>query len=184
MNAYVDHDVAAANRIHTLFGQVMVYVAATTALFALGAYLGRNLGYGWAFVFYLLVDQPIWTPRPGSPRRYFSTPSTCSSSSYGYSPGAVTDDQSMQQRCRPIGFGRARPSAVPGNIPASRYALWVIWRCSGGQRPYAARAVDRTLNVGVKRGDSTSEWTSRQGVSECHPARRCGRRRPTPDVSP
>jgi hypothetical protein len=42
----------------------MVYVAATTALFALGAYLGRNLGYGWAFVFYLLVDQPIWTPRP------------------------------------------------------------------------------------------------------------------------
>lgn len=55
MNASVYHDVGAANRTRTLFGQVMGYVAATTALFALGAYLGRNLGFGWAFVFYLLA---------------------------------------------------------------------------------------------------------------------------------
>jgi FtsH-binding integral membrane protein len=34
---------------HTLFGQTMGYVAATTGLFALGAYLGRDLSYGWAF---------------------------------------------------------------------------------------------------------------------------------------
>ncbi len=45
----------ATDRTHTLFGQVMGYVAATTALFGLGAYLGRNLGYGWAFVFYILA---------------------------------------------------------------------------------------------------------------------------------
>ena len=34
----------------TLFGPTMGYVAVTTGLFALGAYLGRHLPYGWAFV--------------------------------------------------------------------------------------------------------------------------------------
>lgn len=38
------------DRTRTLFGQVMWYVAATAGLFALGAFLGRNLGYGVAFV--------------------------------------------------------------------------------------------------------------------------------------
>ena len=33
----------------------MWYVAATAGLFALGAYLGRDLGYGVAFVCYLLA---------------------------------------------------------------------------------------------------------------------------------
>jgi len=37
----------------TLFGQTMWYVAATAGAFALGAYLGRSLSYGFAFVFYL-----------------------------------------------------------------------------------------------------------------------------------
>ena len=55
MNASVDHDVRATDRTRRLFGQVMGYVAATTALFALGAYLGRNLGYGLAFVFYIVA---------------------------------------------------------------------------------------------------------------------------------
>ena len=35
---------------HTLFGQTMGYVAATAGFFALGAYAGRDLSYGWAFV--------------------------------------------------------------------------------------------------------------------------------------
>jgi FtsH-binding integral membrane protein len=43
------------NRTRTLFGQVMWSVATTAGLFALGAYLGRNLGNGPAFVFYLLA---------------------------------------------------------------------------------------------------------------------------------
>ena len=34
---------AARGQAHALFAQTMVYVAATTALFALGAWLGRNL---------------------------------------------------------------------------------------------------------------------------------------------
>lgn len=38
---------------HTLFSQTMGYVAATTGLFALGAFLGRNLSYGWGWVFYI-----------------------------------------------------------------------------------------------------------------------------------
>jgi modulator of FtsH protease len=38
------------DRTRTLFGQVMGYVAATAGLFALGAYLGRNLGYGVALL--------------------------------------------------------------------------------------------------------------------------------------
>jgi hypothetical protein len=33
----------------------MWYVAATAGLFVLGAYLGRNVGYGVAIVFYLLA---------------------------------------------------------------------------------------------------------------------------------
>ncbi len=37
----------------TLFGQTMWFVAATAGAFALGAYLGRSLSYGFALVFYL-----------------------------------------------------------------------------------------------------------------------------------
>src|ERR1700722_1618108 len=43
------------NRTRTLFGQVMWAVSATAGLFALGAYLGRDLGNGMAFVFYILA---------------------------------------------------------------------------------------------------------------------------------
>jgi FtsH-binding integral membrane protein len=37
----------------TLFGQTMGLVAITTGLFALGAYLGRDLSYGWGFVAFI-----------------------------------------------------------------------------------------------------------------------------------
>jgi uncharacterized protein len=37
----------------TLFGQTMGLVAVTTGLFALGAYLARNLSGGWSVVFWL-----------------------------------------------------------------------------------------------------------------------------------
>jgi modulator of FtsH protease len=37
----------------TLLGQTMALVAATAGLFALGAYLGRDLSYGWGLVFYI-----------------------------------------------------------------------------------------------------------------------------------
>ncbi len=47
--------VGVVNRTRTLFGQVMWFVAATAGLFALGAYLGRNLGNGLAFVFFILA---------------------------------------------------------------------------------------------------------------------------------
>jgi FtsH-binding integral membrane protein len=40
---------AGSDRTHALFGQTMGYVAATAGFFALGAYLGRHLSYGWAF---------------------------------------------------------------------------------------------------------------------------------------
>jgi FtsH-binding integral membrane protein len=41
---------ASGDDAHTLFGQTMGYVAATAGFFALGAYAGRDLSYGWAFV--------------------------------------------------------------------------------------------------------------------------------------
>jgi modulator of FtsH protease len=41
---------ASSDQTHTLFGQTMGYVAATAGFFALGAFLGRDLSYGWAFV--------------------------------------------------------------------------------------------------------------------------------------
>lgn len=46
---------AAPASTQTLFGQTMGYVAATTGFFALGAYLGRNLGHGWAIVWYIVA---------------------------------------------------------------------------------------------------------------------------------
>jgi FtsH-binding integral membrane protein len=42
-----------ADRTRTLFGQVMWYVAATAGVFALGSYLGRDLGHGVAFIAYI-----------------------------------------------------------------------------------------------------------------------------------
>src|SRR5512146_516600 len=43
----------ARDQAHTLFAQTMGYVAATAALFALGAYLGRNLGGGVGIVAFI-----------------------------------------------------------------------------------------------------------------------------------
>src|SRR5262245_3891137 len=43
----------ARERTHSLFAQTMGYVAATTALFALGAYLGRNLSSGAGIVAFI-----------------------------------------------------------------------------------------------------------------------------------
>src|SRR6476659_1507938 len=44
---------SARDRTRALFGQTMGLVAVTAALFALGAYLGRDLSYGWGFVAYI-----------------------------------------------------------------------------------------------------------------------------------
>jgi modulator of FtsH protease len=55
MNALDYGLVRSADRTRTLFGQVMWYVAATAGLFALGAYLGRDLAYGLTFAGYLLA---------------------------------------------------------------------------------------------------------------------------------
>jgi uncharacterized protein len=53
-DAYARHPAGlAAGASATLFAQTMGYVAATTGLFAVGAYLGRNLPGGIAFVAYL-----------------------------------------------------------------------------------------------------------------------------------
>ena len=41
---------ASSDDTHALFGQTMGYVAATAGFFALGAYAGRDLSSGWAFV--------------------------------------------------------------------------------------------------------------------------------------
>ena len=43
------------DQTHTLFAQTMGFVAVTAALFALGAYLGRNLSYGVGFVAFILA---------------------------------------------------------------------------------------------------------------------------------
>jgi modulator of FtsH protease len=45
---------AARDQTRTLFGQTMGLVAATAGLFALGAYLGRDLSYGWGLVAYIV----------------------------------------------------------------------------------------------------------------------------------
>ena len=51
--AYSGTGAASGDDTHALFGQTMGYVAATAGLFALGAYLGRDLPYGWSFAGYI-----------------------------------------------------------------------------------------------------------------------------------
>src|SRR5215469_3369318 len=50
---YRDMGVMARSQAHSLFAQTMGYVAVTTAMFALGAYLGRHLGTGVGFISFL-----------------------------------------------------------------------------------------------------------------------------------
>jgi Inhibitor of apoptosis-promoting Bax1 len=45
--------VLARDESRTLFGQTMGLVAVTAGLFALGAYLGRDLSYGWRLIAFL-----------------------------------------------------------------------------------------------------------------------------------
>jgi FtsH-binding integral membrane protein len=48
------HDsLAARAERHTVFAQTMGLVAVTTVFFALGAYLGRDLSFGWGVVFWI-----------------------------------------------------------------------------------------------------------------------------------
>ena len=44
---------AASVQTHTLFAKTMGYVAVTAALFALGAYLGRDLAYGAGIIAFI-----------------------------------------------------------------------------------------------------------------------------------
>src|ERR1700746_1296188 len=53
--AYGAPQAAQRDRTHTLFAQTMGYVAITAGFFALGAYLGRNLSEGWAFVWFIVA---------------------------------------------------------------------------------------------------------------------------------
>lgn len=47
------YEAASASEGATLFGSTMEWVALTAGCFALGAFLGRNVSPGWAFVFFL-----------------------------------------------------------------------------------------------------------------------------------
>jgi modulator of FtsH protease len=53
--SYGGYGTAARDRTRTLFGQTMWYVAVTAGMFALGAYLGRNLSQGWAIVWFIVA---------------------------------------------------------------------------------------------------------------------------------
>ena len=44
---------AARDQTRALFGQTMGLVAVTAGLFAVGAYLGRDLSYGWGFIAFI-----------------------------------------------------------------------------------------------------------------------------------
>ena len=52
---YGSYGAASRDRTRTLFGQTMGYVALTDGFFALGAYLGRHLSQGWAFVWFIVA---------------------------------------------------------------------------------------------------------------------------------
>jgi len=52
---YGNYGAATRDRTRTLFGQTMGFVAITAGFFALGAYLGRHLSQGWAFVWFIVA---------------------------------------------------------------------------------------------------------------------------------
>jgi uncharacterized protein len=52
---YGSYGTATQDRTRTLFAQTMGFVAITAGFFALGAYLGRHLSQGWAFVWYIVA---------------------------------------------------------------------------------------------------------------------------------
>jgi len=52
---YGSSPAAAGDRTRTLFGQTMGFVAVTAGFFALGAYAGRHLSQGWAFVWFIVA---------------------------------------------------------------------------------------------------------------------------------
>jgi modulator of FtsH protease len=54
---------AARNQAHTLFAQTMAYVAVTAALFALGAWLGRNLTGGVGIVAFIAAFAALFGMR-------------------------------------------------------------------------------------------------------------------------
>ena len=66
---YQQMGAAARNQAHTLFAQTMGYVAATAGLFALGAYLGRNMPGGVGIVLFIAAFACLigMSPRPASP---------------------------------------------------------------------------------------------------------------------
>jgi uncharacterized protein len=51
--AYGRSQVASADQARTLFGQTMGLVAITAGVFALGAYVGRDLSYRWGWVWFI-----------------------------------------------------------------------------------------------------------------------------------
>jgi uncharacterized protein len=58
MSASLTHQGTGAiprGQTHALFAQTMGFIAATAALFALGAYLGRDLAYGVGFVAFIVA---------------------------------------------------------------------------------------------------------------------------------
>ena len=69
--SYSEAGSASGDQARALFGQTMGYVAATAGWFALGAYLGRHLSSGWAFVgfiaaFACLISMNFTVRRSGS----------------------------------------------------------------------------------------------------------------------
>ena len=70
---YQQMGTTARGQAHTLFAQTMGYVAATAALFALGAWLGRNLTGGVGIVAFiaafaaLIAMAPVATGAWGTP---------------------------------------------------------------------------------------------------------------------
>lgn len=68
---YQQMGMTARNRAHTLFAQTMGYVAITAALFALGAWLGRDLAGGAGIVAYIAAFAALIGMRlaRGPPRR-------------------------------------------------------------------------------------------------------------------
>jgi FtsH-binding integral membrane protein len=56
------------DEVGTLVGQTLGYVAVTTGVFALGAYLGREVSYGWGWVLFALSLVALFGMRAAAKR--------------------------------------------------------------------------------------------------------------------
>ena len=105
----------------TLLGQTMALVAATAGVFALGAYLGRDLSYGWGLVLVIAATTSFYPLLIKAAFDAFADPMLAESTGFvRRMERLVSNGTSSPKLCQ-------RPSEIAGSLspllPHRRYCM-------------------------------------------------------------